>query len=192
MRTLRDYAEMEKISKADCQDLEQIAQQKAVLKQQLEELNERHDKLKNEVKKRRHAVEVGECSNTEAEADATEDILTTPTISSPHTSPPLPSPPPLQPSPPQSGKDMKRMMEIYDEEMGPQKIPRKDMPEEEDLKFDAPEEPDPLQQYFESFTGAAPVTTQTGNATTQTGKQKRSTTIKEFVNNEFKAQERVI
>ena len=38
----------------------------------------------------------------------------------------------------------------------------------------------------------APVTTQTGNATTQTGKQKRSTTIKEFVNNEFKAQERVI
>ena len=183
MRTLRDYAEMEKIAKTDCEDLEKIEQRKAALTQQIEELTEKHKKLTKEVKKRKRTRE--------------------------------------EPPPPPQGKDMKRLMEAYEEEtreedekkrkheLEPEQETYEEEtreedekkrkhelePEQETYEEEMPqkqEDPiynheDPLQQYFGSFTP-----TVTGDATTQTGKQKRSTTIKEIVNNEFRTQERII
>ena len=107
------------------------------------------------VAKKRKHEETGECSST------SDVILTTPPISP-------------------AGKDMKLAMEMYEDESAP-KLPRKE--EEEELLF--PELKEPLQQYFETFTGVA-------TATTQTGKQRRSTTIKDFVTNEFRSQEKII
>ena len=160
MRTLRDYAEMEKIAKTDCEDLEKIEERKAALTQQIEELTEKHKKLTKEVKKRKRTRE--------------------------------------EPPPPPQGKDMKRLMEAYEEETREEDEKKRKHelePEQETYEEEMPqkqEDPiynheDPLQQYFGSFTP-----TVTGDATTQTGKQKRSTTIKEIVNNEFRTQERII
>ena len=139
---------------AEMENIAKINSRIAVLERQIAEEN----RELTEAKKRKHA-ETGECSK---HITSTSDvILTTPPISP-------------------AGKDMKIIMEMYEDESAP-KLPRKE--EEEELIF--PELKEPLQQYFETFTGVA-------TATTQTGKQRRSTTIKDFVTNEFRSQEKII